>query len=73
MIELTIKVKPNSKNVSIKTQDGILVVRLTKPSVDGKANKQLLGVLSDYFSVSRSLISIKSGAKSRIKKIIVDN
>ena len=70
MIELTIKVKPNSKNVSITKEDEILVVRLTKPSVDGKANKQLLGVLSDYFSVSKSLISIKSGAKSRIKKLL---
>lgn len=47
-------------------------VRLTASPVDGEANEQLIKILSEYFSVAKSNISIRKG-KTGKKKIIEVN
>jgi Uncharacterized conserved protein len=67
---LTIKVKPNSKNQSIEEQpDGSLIVHLKSPPVDGKANQELIVLLSKKFKVPKSSISIKCGLSSKNKLV----
>ena len=75
-IKLRIKVKPNSKEQSIKEEsDGSLVVRLKSPSVDGKANAELVRLLAERFDVRRSQVILVSGVSSRTKlvEIVADN
>lgn len=68
-----IKVKPNSKQQAIiLEEDGSLTVRLQSPPVDGKANKELIQVLAERFGVRKSQISIRSGERSRTKRVEVD-
>lgn len=70
---LSVKVKPNSKRPTLEQQeDGSWIVHLKSPPVDGKANAELIKVLSDRFKVPKSCITIKSGASSKLKRMEVD-
>ena len=68
-----VKVKPNSKQQKIEEQpDGSLSVHLKSPPVDGKANEELIKLLSEKFDVPKSYIRIKSGLSSRQKLVEID-
>ncbi|MBW4477715.1 MAG: DUF167 domain-containing protein [Tolypothrix brevis GSE-NOS-MK-07-07A] len=68
-----VKVKPNSKQEKIEEQpDGSLTVHLKSPPVDGKANEELIKLLSEKFDVPKSYIRIKSGLSSRQKLVEID-
>lgn len=70
---LQVKVKPNAKRQSIEHTDaGLWIVHLQSPPVDGKANQELIQVLSKTFKVAKSKIQIKSGASARLKLIEID-
>ncbi|PSB18008.1 DUF167 domain-containing protein [Phormidesmis priestleyi ULC007] len=70
---LRVKVKPNSKQQQIEQQpDGSLTVHLKSPPVDGKANKELIKLLSDRFHIPKSHITIKSGLLSKNKWVELD-
>lgn len=54
-------------------QDGKnLKVHLTKPAVQGLANSQLIDLLSKHFKIKKYQIKIKSGEKSRNKRVEID-
>ncbi|MBS2034402.1 YggU family protein [bacterium] len=74
MDELTIKVRviPNAhKSSLVGMQDGVLVVRLTAPPVDGKANAALLEFLAEQLKLRKQQVQLKSGQKSRHKVVKV--
>ncbi len=69
-MRLTITVKPrSSKNEVMKISDTEYQIRLTASPVDGEANEQLIKILSEYFSVAKSNISLLKG-KTGKKKIV---
>jgi len=69
-MEILVTVVPNSKKIEvIRIDKKNYKIRVDAPPVGGKANKKLIEILSYYFNVSESSISIKRGIKSR-KKII---
>ncbi|WP_322742357.1 DUF167 domain-containing protein [Gloeocapsopsis crepidinum] len=60
------KFKPNSKFQSINKQaDGSLMVHLKSPPFEGKANAELIKLLSEKFKTPKTNIKIKSGIASR--------
>ncbi len=68
---ITVKVKPGAK-VGPKLErlkDGSYVAFIRARAHDGEANAALVELLSDYFHVAKSLITIKSGAGSRVKTV----
>jgi uncharacterized protein len=69
---LKLKVAPGSSRnaLSQPTQDR-LIVKLTSPPVEGKANKQLIKFLSKKLGVPPSSISIVRGVSSREKILFV--
>lgn len=72
--ELTLKVRviPNAhKNSLVGMQDGVLVVRLTAPPVEGKANQALLEFLASLWGLRRQQVQLRSGQKSRHKLVQV--
>lgn len=72
-MQIKVKVKPNSKIQKIEeAADRSLIVYLKSPPVDGKANEELIKVLSENFHVPQSRIRIKSGLSSRQKLIEID-
>lgn len=68
-----VKVKPNAKKQQlIQEPDGSLTVHLKSSPVDGKANAELIQVLSKAFEVPKSAITIKSGLTSRQKLVEIN-
>jgi len=65
----TIYIKPKSKHPGVVERNGVLEVSVFAAPVDGKANEEMLELLSDYFEVAKSAIEIVGGHKSR-KKLI---
>ncbi|OGZ43179.1 MAG: hypothetical protein A3J55_02125 [Candidatus Ryanbacteria bacterium RIFCSPHIGHO2_02_FULL_45_17b] len=62
-------IKPKSKHPGVVEKDGVLEVSVSSAPVDGKANEEMLELLSDYFEVAKSAIEIVGGHKSRQKTI----
>ncbi len=68
-----ILVKTNSKHQGIeKLADDKFKVSLTCLPQKGKANNELLEVLSKFFGVYKSRIEIISGKTSKRKKVKID-
>jgi len=51
--------------------DGILRVRIAAAPLKGKANKELIGFLSEVLGVSKSSIRVEKGLASRRKLVLV--
>jgi len=69
---LTVRVTPNSStNVVSAGPDGKLMVRLTSPPVDGKANKELIKLIAKKLKIPQSAISIERGEHSRDKMLLI--
>ncbi len=71
---LEVKVKPNANQQKIeRTEDGVWLVSLRSPPIDGKANKELIKLLAKTWVCPKSKIQIKSGLSTRNKLIQVDD
>jgi uncharacterized protein len=69
---LTVKVIPgSSRNALTKGADEKLVVKLTSPPVEGKANKQLMKFLGKKLGISPSSIGVVRGVTSREKLLFI--
>ena len=69
---LQVKVITRAKKNAVKKEGEVLKVYLTAPPVQGKANKALIGLLSEYFGVKKSNVRILRGEKSSRKVLEVD-
>ncbi|MBW2966270.1 DUF167 domain-containing protein [Candidatus Woesearchaeota archaeon] len=70
---ISVFIVPNSKNSEvIKISGNGYKVKVDAPALKNKANKRLIEVLSEYFKVSKSSISIIRGIKSKSKIVKID-
>jgi uncharacterized protein len=53
-------------------RDGRLVVRVTAPPVDGKANAAVCRLIADAYGVPKNRVTVVRGAKSRDKLVRVE-
>ncbi len=71
-IILRVRVTPNSsRNALIQGSNDLLLVKLTSPPVEGKANKGLLKFLAKKLGVAPSAITILKGHASREKTLLI--
>jgi uncharacterized protein (TIGR00251 family) len=71
-VSLRIRVQPRASREGLGgIRDGVLVVRLTAPPVEGAANLALSRFLGKALGVAPSAVSIKVGAVSRLKVVTV--
>ena len=69
-MKFAVAVKPSSGKSDVeKLDNGSLVVRLKSAPVDGKANEELIRLLSKHFHVPQKSIVIKQGSSGK-KKLI---
>ncbi len=69
-MKISLSVKPNSRISAIeKLADGSLAVHLKSAPVDGKANEELIRVLSKHFHVPQQSIIIRKGGSGK-KKVV---
>jgi uncharacterized protein YggU (UPF0235/DUF167 family) len=70
---LVVTVKPNARaSALLQQEDGTWRASLKSPPVDGKANAELIGLIAEHFACRRAAITIKSGASSAIKRIVIE-
>lgn len=68
-----VTVKPNArKNEVRRADDGTLMICVTVPPIEGKANKKVVELLSDYLKKPKRSISIVSGFKGKTKIIEIE-
>ena len=69
-MKISVKVKPNSKQESVeKVGENSFVLRIKAPAREGKANKAVIKLFSEYFGIPKRAVSILKGVQSRNKII----
>ncbi len=69
-IKLPIKVSANSKKNSIEFFDDFIKLKISKPAIDGKANKEIVKYLSEILNLPKNNIQILNGEKSSLKLLL---
>lgn len=73
MAELTVRLQPRARaNEILGERDGALIVRVTAPPLEGRANEALCALIAKRAGVGKRSVSIVRGAVSRDKVIRVD-
>jgi len=67
-ISVTVKTRARKEYVK-KIDDSTFEIGVSALPIDGRANKAIVGLLSDYFDVPKSTMTIVSGASAK-RKII---
>jgi hypothetical protein len=62
-----------SRNEIVGLQGGALKVRLTSPPVEGAANKLCCEFIAKLCGVAKSKVSIRSGERSRQKRLLISD
>ena len=70
---LTIRVSPRSSNPGLAgiMDDGVIKFRLASPPVDGKANEELIKLLSKMMKVPKTNLEIIAGETSKTKIVAI--
>jgi uncharacterized protein len=67
---LRVRVQPGaSRNEIAGSREGAVVVRVTAPPVDGKANKAACKLVAEHFGIPASRVEVVRGGSSRNKVI----
>jgi uncharacterized protein YggU (UPF0235/DUF167 family) len=70
---IEVLVKPNARTSELTDNgDGTWTARIAAPPLDGKANVALIALVAKHFGCAKSLVTIKSGASGRRKRLVVD-
>lgn len=69
---LQVKAKPNARVSLLSRQaDGTWLAQLKSAPVDGKANAELVELVAREFGCAKSRVTIKAGAGSKFKRVVV--
>lgn len=72
-MRIAVRVKPQAKeNTVTKISDISYTVSVTQAPEKGKANREVVKLLADYFNTSQSLITLVSGGNARDKVFDID-
>jgi len=71
-MKISITVKANSRQEKIEKTETGYTVYVKEPPVEGKANKAVIRLLSEYFGIPKSQITIISGMQSKNKIVEIN-
>lgn len=69
---IQIKVIANAKKAEVKETEEGLKVKVNAPAVNNKANKAVVAILADYFSVKAKQVKITSGIHNPNKTVEIE-
>jgi uncharacterized protein len=70
---IAVRVQPRArKDEIVGERDGVLVVRVTAPPVEGKANEAVRKLLAKRLGIAPGRVSVVRGAGSRDKLVEID-
>ena len=71
-VSFAIRVTPRAAaNAVGGERDGVLLVRVTAPPVEGKANDAVVALLAKALGVPRGAVRVERGAAARTKRVSV--
>jgi uncharacterized protein (TIGR00251 family) len=70
---IAIRVQPRARSDAlVELRNGVLVVRVTAPPLDGRANDAICRLLADVLGVRRSGVTIVRGERARDKVVAIE-
>lgn len=70
---IAVRLQPRaSRDEIVGVRDGVLVVRVSAPPVDGRANAALCKLVAQRAGVAASRVSVARGERSRDKLVVVE-
>lgn len=72
-LRLYIQPKAGGSSAFVGLHNGYPKIRINAPPVDGKANAALIAFLAETFSIPKSAVTLRQGAQSRFKTVIIEN
>ena len=73
-MRIHVRVTPRAKRASLDTQsDGTIVVKVTAPADDGRANAAVIEALAEHFGVPKRRVVIVQGLRSRRKLVEISS
>ena len=70
MLRILVTVKPQAKKEEVKQDaEGEFIAFVHAPAQDGRANRALIEILANHFSVAKSSVRILRGQSSRRKLV----
>jgi uncharacterized protein YggU (UPF0235/DUF167 family) len=73
-VKFTVTVIPKAKTSSIeKVSPTEFKIKTPRPPEKEKANKAVIEMISNYFKVRKSMVTLISGSSSRRKKVLVED
>jgi uncharacterized protein len=71
--ELRVRVQPRAKRAEVAGErDGVLIVRVTAPPIEGRANSAACKLIAEQLGVAPSRVRVKRGVAARDKVIEVE-
>jgi uncharacterized protein (TIGR00251 family) len=71
--EIAVRLQPRARaNEIVGERGGVLVVRVTAPPVDGRANDALCGLIAKQARIGVQRVSVVRGARARGKVVRVE-
>jgi uncharacterized protein (TIGR00251 family) len=72
-VVIRVKVKAHASSSSLeRLTDGSWLARVKAPAIEGRANKELVGLVANQFRCAKAAVSIKSGTRGRTKLISIE-
>ena len=68
--KIQVKVCANSKKNSIEFLKDCIKLKISKPALEGRANKEIISFLSDILNLPKNNIKIINGEKSSLKMLL---
>lgn len=73
-VTITVRVQPRAKREElVGIREGVLVVRVAAPALEGRANDALRRLLADRLGIRAAAVTIIRGAHSREKVVRIDD
>jgi uncharacterized protein YggU (UPF0235/DUF167 family) len=67
-MKISVQVKTNSKIEGVtQVEDGVCLVRVNTPPVEGKANERVRELLAKHYDLPKSRVQLVAGHKSKKK------
>lgn len=73
-MKVEVVVKPNSRHRHevVKNYDGSLTIYIKDPPIENRANKAVIALLSEYYQVPKSAITIHRGVANKRKVVAIN-
>jgi uncharacterized protein (TIGR00251 family) len=72
-VTIQVRVQPRSRRDEfVAVRDGVIVVRVTAPPLDGRANDAVCRLIAERLGIRASSVAIVRGQRSREKAVRID-